>query len=155
MKTVYIGAAIDLAQDLNPFDAMSKILIESKSMHDCLIFRPDTAWNNARAMNESGIEYLMSVNNWALDNADLAVFSISSKVYSQGVAMEVARRLESGRPTAIIADKMGLYLKGLILNNPKCLVYDSLEDFKSSFDVDYQFLSDLNLDIGKADYEGV
>lgn len=154
MKTVYIGAAIDLAQDLNPFDAMSNILTNSRSMNDCLIFRPDTAWNNARMMNESGIEYLMSVNNWALDNADLAVFYITSKVYSQGVAMEVARRLESGNATIIIADKLGLYLRGLIRNNDRCLIYDCLEDFKSSFDNDYSSIYAAH-SIGKADYEGV
>jgi hypothetical protein len=134
MYSVYLGAAIDLASSLNAFNEMSKILTNSETFKTSLLFRPDTAWNNARNIDGNPINYLMNVNNFALTQADLGVFFISPNVFSQGVAMEVELRLKNGQPTYIIAEKTGLYLKGLLLGVPAGRLYKNFEDFTTNFE---------------------
>lgn len=115
MYSVYLGAAIDLATELSPFDVMTDIVTKCYKLKGCAIFRPDLAYKNAHQLEDTSISYIVDVNNFALDNATLAVFYVSPKVYSQGVAMEIARRLEAGKPTLIVAEKVGLYMRGLVL----------------------------------------
>ncbi len=138
MYSVYLGAAIDLASNLNAFDEMSKILCASETFKTSLLFRPDTAWNNARNIDNQSIKYLMDVNNYALTSADLGVFFISPNVFSQGVAMEVELRLKNNQPTYIIAEKTGLYLKGLMHDVLPARLYKDLEEFKSKFESDWK-----------------
>lgn len=133
MYSVYLGAAIDLAQTLNPFEEMAKILTGSSAFEKAIIFRPDTAWNNAVKSEGGALKYLMDVNNYAVDNSDLGVFRISPNVYSQGVPMEITRRVERNKPTYVIAEKVGLYLKGLQLGKPYIRFYSSMEEFKEKF----------------------
>ncbi len=155
MSSVYLGAAIDLASSLNAFDEMTRIFEESDSFKESLIFRPDKAWTNAKNIgnNEVGINYLMRVNDFALLNADLAVFYISKNVFSAGVAHEVETRLAVPRITYIIAEKLGFYTKGQInkANNEHVYngrksqqadgkfarVYSDMEDFKKNFQNHY------------------
>lgn len=138
MYSVYLGAAIDLASNLNAFDEMSKILCASETFKSSLLFRPDTAWNNARNIDNRAIPYLMGVNNHALQNADLGVFYISTNVFSQGVAMEIELRLNNNQPTYIIADKTGLYLKGLVHFSSYGRIYKDLEEFAEIFEENWQ-----------------
>lgn len=137
MYSVYLGAAIDLASDLNAFEEMSKILIESKLFNKSLIFRPDRAWNNTANITGSSIKYLMDVNNFALTQADLGVFYVSPNVFSQGVAMEIELRLRNKQPTYIIAEKTGLYLKGLLLDVLGGRLYKDFDEFKAKFESDW------------------
>lgn len=138
MYSVYLGAAIDLASSLNAFDEMSKILIASETFSKSLLFRPDTAWNNARNISDKPIAYLMDVNNFALINADLGVFFISPNVFSQGVAMEVEKRLAGGQPTYIIAEKTGLYLKGLMYDVVGARLYKDFQEFTEKFESNWK-----------------
>jgi hypothetical protein len=138
MYSVYLGAAIDLASSLNAFDEMSKILMASETFKTSLIFRPDTAWNNARNIDDKSIDYLMNVNNFALTQADLGIFYISPNVYSQGVAMEVELRLKNNQPTYIIAEKTGLYLKGLLSKVRAGRLYKDIEEFQKNFEDDWK-----------------
>ncbi len=155
MSSVYLGAAIDLASSLNAFDEMSNILTESDSFRDSIIFRPDRAYFNAKNIgeNEVGIDYLMRINDYALNNASLAVFYVSKNVFSAGVAHEIETRLKIPRTTYIIAEKLGFYTKGQInaanneyvYNRTKikqadgkfARVYSDLEDFKKNFQDHY------------------
>lgn len=155
MSSVYLGAAIDLASNLNAFQAMTDILLESDSFKESLIFRPDTAWANARNIkeNEVGINYLMRVNDFALLNADLAIFFISKNVFSAGVAHEIEKRLSVPRTTYIIAEKLGFYTMGQMnqanneyvhnerkvaqANGKFARVYSSMEEFKKDFQDHY------------------
>jgi len=143
MSSIYLGAAIDLASSLNAFDEMNKIILDSERFKKSLIFRPDTAWSNARniAENETAINYLMQVNDFALINADLAVFFVSKNVFSAGVAHEIEKRLSVPRVTYIIAEKLGFYTMGQMNNaNRKhtfSRVYKTLEEFKNTFEEDF------------------
>jgi hypothetical protein len=152
MSSVYLGAAIDLASNLNAFQAMTDILLKSDSFKKSLIFRPDTAWSNARNIkdNEVGIDFLMKVNDYALLNADLAVFFISKNVFSAGVAHEIEKRLSVPRTTYIIAEKLGFYTMGQMnranneyvhnrrkINGKFARVYGTMEEFKRDFQNHY------------------
>ena len=155
MSSVYLGAAIDLASNLNAFQAMTDILLDTDSFREPLIFRPDTAWANVKNIkdNEVGINYLMKVNDFALLNADLAVFFISKNVFSAGVAHEIEKRLSVPRTTYIIAEKIGFYTMGqmnrandeYVHNKRKTTqadgkfarVYTTMEEFKNSFQDHY------------------
>lgn len=136
MYSVYLGAAIDLATELKPFDVMTDIVTKSHKLGGSVIFRPDLAYKNAHKAHDLSIPYLMNVNNFALDAATVAIFYISPKVYSQGAAMEISRRLQQQKPTLIVAEKVGLYMKGLALNGYGKIYPDFLELEKNlEFDV--------------------
>lgn len=132
----YLGAAIDLSSDLNPFEVMTEKITAFDPR--CVIFRPDSAYRNAHKTADSNASYLKGVNDYALLNADVAIFYISSKVFSMGAALEIQERAKQheylsesftySRPekyncneidrgagsikrTLVITDKAGLYLK--------------------------------------------
>jgi hypothetical protein len=146
MSSVYLGAAIDLASDLNAFDEMSDILTKTETFKNSIIFRPDKAYFNAKNItdNPAGIEYLMQVNDYALLSADLAVFYVSKNVFSAGVAHEIETRLSSPGMTYIIAEKLGFYTRGQVNranahnNGPWARIYSSIEDFKTNFEEHYK-----------------
>lgn len=86
----YLGAAIDLSTTLNPFDVMTDKVIASDP--DCVIFRPESAYRNAHKTADKNAKYLKSVNDHALLSADVAVFYLTSNVFSMGAALEIQER---------------------------------------------------------------
>lgn len=135
----YLGAAIDLSSDLNPFEVMTQKVIEY-DQHS-VIFRPESAYRNAHKTKNHGAHFLKSVNDHALLSADIAIFYISSKTFSMGAALEIqerarmheyhnryhgglrasgyAEKVEAYNPdkespfkkTIVITDKAGLYME--------------------------------------------
>lgn len=116
----YVGAAIDLASDTNPFDAISEaiVAIDERSA----IFRPDRAYHNAHKSNLASMSYIKECNDYALMKADIAIFSLNSKVFSMGAPLEIQMRASENLKTLIITDRAGLYLKMLEVNS-KVKVY--------------------------------
>lgn len=134
-SSYYLGAAIDLSSDLNPFEIMANKIIEFDPK--CVIFRPDKAYSNAYNAATTNALYLKNINDHALLCADIAIFYISSKVFSMGAALEIQERAKMhggnmrfiskharversdaheneqslGKKTIVITDKAGLYLK--------------------------------------------
>ncbi len=134
----YLGAAIDLSSDLNPFEVMTKKVIDYDPRS--VIFRPESAYRNAHRAGTNGARFLKSVNDHALLSADIAIFYISSKTFSMGAALEIqerarmheyhnryhgglrasgyAEKVEAYNPdkectykkTIVITDKAGLYM---------------------------------------------
>lgn len=146
-RSYYLGAAIDLSSDLNPFDVMSSKVIELDP--ECVIFRPDKAYNNAHKASVQNAFYLKSVNDHALLEADTAIFYISSKIFSMGAALEIQARAQmherclleeiehdQGKKTIVITDKAGLYLK--IQHSDDLLIY--IEDSKPLAEIDFEVL---------------
>lgn len=127
MSSYYLGAAIDLSTE-NPFDIMSEKVRQMDPA--CIIFRPDRAYNNAAYASVDSANYLKKVNDFALLSADIAIFYISSKIFSMGAALEIQERANMHRElighidnkkTIVITDKAGLYLK--VQQSKNLLVY--------------------------------
>lgn len=138
MSSYYLGAAIDLSTE-NPFDIMSEKVRQMDPA--CIIFRPDRAYNNAAYASVDSANYLKKVNDFALLSADIAIFYISSKIFSMGAALEIQERANmhkkddtypayyprelighiDNKKTIVITDKAGLYLK--VQQSKNLLVY--------------------------------
>lgn len=99
---VYIGAPIDSAGEgkESHFDAIQNALFEVFGDR-LMTFNPCTAFSVRKdSFDPKGCEYLVKINNTALDNADLAVFAWTDRP-SFGVPYEILRRVQAGRTTFV------------------------------------------------------
>jgi hypothetical protein len=122
--TFYIGAPIDTSNTdiMEPYDKLTA-LIKAASIKlnhpEYVIFNPFSAYRHAHTAMGAGLDYVVDTNNFALDNASIAVFIVNDQP-SIGVPYEIARRAEQKRPLFVWyrgSKSPGIYLKWLLRSN--------------------------------------
>jgi hypothetical protein len=127
---VYLGAAIDtsLGSPADQFNMLSELVLKANK-GSVIFFNPLTAFINAHAITrEQDMQFLIDINNTALDRADLAVFSWTSSP-SMGVPLEIQRCKEQKKPMVIwnrTPKKLGIYLRSGMGRNQ--IIVESEED---------------------------
>src|SRR6185369_7411549 len=115
MIGIYIGAPIDTALgDVSaPFQKIISILDATLARY--VVFNPLTTYNNATKANLVSGSYLVDVNMYALERAELAVFLVNDSP-SVGLPIEIYKSKKDNKKFIVLYDASrdpGVYLKNL------------------------------------------
>lgn len=125
---MYIGGAIDQAVGaVESFQQISDAILKAGNI---TLFNPLTAYVNAQnAESSAQLNYVRSVNEWAVKTAPAAAFVWRAQP-SFGVPLEIDQFGKSGKPMFIVnlsGKKLGLYARTNIMDNPNAFVMESLD----------------------------
>ena len=130
--SIYLGIPIDKSQK-DPFEEykrISSIIVEELPW--TVIYNPLTAFINAKnIIDSSQMEYLIAVNNAALDAAALAVFIWNGQT-TYGVPVEI-QRVAGKKPIVLwntTEESLGIYLRAA-LEKGCAYTVDTEEKFRS------------------------
>ena len=134
MSTFYIGAPIDTSSSdvSEPYDKLAAVIKAAsvKLNHpEYVIFNPFSAYRHAHTAVGAGLDYVVNMNNCALDSAGIAAFIVNDQP-SIGVPYEIARRAESGKPTFVWyrgSKSPGIYLKHMLKGSNSVLTVTNEE----------------------------
>ena len=119
---VYIGSAIDmsLGSPHDQFAELGQAVVEGYKDKSVIVYNPLTAFINAAKITEAhDRDFLINMNNAAIDGCDLAVFAWTNSP-SYGVPLEIERCKSTLKPYVIwnrAGRSLGIYLQQTISNS--------------------------------------